>query len=147
MIRECFKAEVGIIFDAHMLKYVVGLDTDSITKAPKRLEPGSKPLKGPDDTELKGPSFLHVPIAIISVLTSPFRWIWSALDGLLVHDSSQAVYSPNINEPRPPFEGEAQETLEDALSPIYDELKKRTHWKVMECLWCELPPLTCPDQR
>ena len=31
MIRECFNAKTGIIFDAHMLKHQVGLDIDSDT--------------------------------------------------------------------------------------------------------------------
>ena len=37
MIRECFKARTGIIFDAYMLKNEVGLDINSIDEAPKPL--------------------------------------------------------------------------------------------------------------
>ena len=133
MIRECFKAHTGIIFDAHMLRNEVGLDINSIDKAPKPLSSTGSRLSEPDSTEIERFSFT-------SALSSPFRWVWSKV--------------PQIRTPGPPpppkaqheweFEGEAEEELHDALSPIYDQLEKYTHWQVMEKLPCKFSPLAHP---
>lgn len=130
MIRECFKVYAGIIFDAHMLKHEVGLDVDSIFVAPKSLSPATLHLAGPDPAELHGLSLRHIPVAIISALGSPFRWIWGKLSALRRHSSPQVVFT--LEQERFVSEGEAQEELNDALSPVYDQLKKHTYWKIME---------------
>ena len=137
MIRECFKLEVGIIFDEHMLKNKVGLDIDSILEAPKRLSPSETDcLAEPDpETELQGSPFNHI---LVTVLGYPFRWIWQRLPSLLVRESSQAERSrPNFTS-----RSEAEEELADTLSPVYDQLKKHTYWKIMEWIPCKLslPP-------
>jgi hypothetical protein len=113
MIRECFKVNAGIIFDAHMLKHEVGLDIDSISAAPKPLSPS-------------------VPGAIISALCSPFRWIWGELPRRHSHRSP-------IEQKMFVSEGEAQEEFDDAVCPVYDELDKHTYWKVVEWIPCKLP--------
>lgn len=130
MIRECFKVNSGIIFDAHMLKHEVGLDIDSIFKAPDALSPTTLHLAGPDRTELKGFSFRSVPIAVITATGAPFRWIWGKLSGLRLRSSPRVVFT--LEQERFVFEGEAKEELDDALSPIYDQLTKHTYWKIME---------------
>ena len=129
MIRECLKLnDVGIIFDAHMLKHVVGLDLESIPKAPSPLSGETHHLTSPDPTsQLTGTS-------ITSTLSSPFRWVRDSLSRKPSQTDEQA--KPFV------FEGEAQEELEDALSPIYDQLKAHTYWKVMEYIPCELTPLS-----
>jgi len=139
MIRECFKVNVGIIFDAHMLKHEVGLDVDSILDVPAPLPPATLHLADPDGAELEGFSLRHIPIAIISGLGSPFRWIWGKLSHLRFRNSPQVVIS---FEQQDKFisKGEAQEELDDALSPVYDQLDKHTYWKVMEWTPCKLPP-------
>ena len=136
MIRECFKVNVGIIFDAHMLKHEVGLDVDSILVAPKALSPATLHLAGPDGAELKGFSFRNVPIAIISAVGAPFRWIWGQLSQLKLSRGPKVVFT--LEQERFIYEGEAQEELDDALSPIYDQLKKHTYWKIMEWIPCKL---------
>ena len=137
MIRECFKLNIGIIFDAHMLKHEVGLDIDSIFEAPQSLSPATLHLAGPDAAELKGFALRQIPVAIISALGSPFRWVWGKLSHLRLHRSPKVVFS--LEQPRFISEGEAREELDDALSPIYDQLKKRTYWKVMGWIPCKLP--------
>ena len=136
MIRECFKSEVGIIFDAHMLMHEVGLDINSITSAPPPLEPAALHLAVPDGNELEGFSLSRIPAAIISGLGSPFRWIWTKLPHLRFRSSPKVVFT--LEQPRFISVGEANEELNDALSPIYDQLDKHTYWKVMEWLPCKL---------
>ena len=48
MIRECFKAKTGIIFDAHMLKYETGLNIGAgpAFEAPPPVLPTSKTPAG-----------------------------------------------------------------------------------------------------
>ena len=138
MIRECFKINSGIIFDAHMLEHEVGLDINSIFKAPDALSPATLHLAGPDGAELKGFSFRDIPIGIIKAVGAPFRWIWGKLSHLRVKSSPRVVFT--LEQARFVSEGEANEELEDALSPIYDQLKKHTYWKIMEWIPCESSP-------
>ena len=137
MIRECFKTGTGIIFDAHMLKHEVGLDIDSIHRAPKPLSLGNLYLARPDGAELKGFSLTHIPVAIISSLGSPFHWVRGKLSNFRKHDTPERK--------RPISEGEPHEELLDALSPIYDQLERYTLWKVIEWIPCKLPPLPNPS--
>jgi hypothetical protein len=153
MIRECFKAGTGIIFDELMLKQKVGLDIDTNPAAPGPLSSDAHHLAKPDDTKLQGSSLLCLPatiisalvfslfrllaVIVVSVLGSPFRWIWGKLSQLLSHHLTNGS-----------FEGEAQEELDDALCPIYDQLDEHIYWKVMEWIPCKLPPpKTYPHQR
>ena len=142
MIRECFKVNVGIIFDAHMLEHEVGLGVDSILEVPTPLPPATLHLAGPDGAELEGFSARHIPMAIISGLGYPFRWAWGKLSHLRFRDSPQVAFS--FEQQRFISKGEAQEELEDVLSPIYDQLNKHTYWKAMEWTPCKL--LTTPTR-
>jgi len=130
MIREIFKLNIGIIFDAHMLKHEVGLDTDSIFDAPEALVPSTITLVGPNGGELEGFSLRHIPVAIISGLGAPFRWVWGKLSSLRLHNTPKPPFS--LEHERFVYKGEDQEELNDALSPVYDQLNKHTYWKVME---------------
>jgi hypothetical protein len=140
MIRECFKTNTGIIFDAHMLMHEVGLDIDSILQAPPSLSPTSLHLAGPDN-ELEGFSFRRIPVAIISGISSPFRW--AKLPRLRSRASPQVVFT--LEQARFVSEGEAKEELADALSPIYDQLDKHTYWKLMEWIPCKFSPNPSPS--
>jgi len=101
MIRECFKVNTGIIFDAHMLLHEVGLDIDSILEAPGPLSPSILDSAESDDADDKVPH----------------------------PSSSQSTCS--IKGPVFISKGEPQEELNDAVSPINDELKK-LHWKFID---------------
>jgi hypothetical protein len=136
MIRECFKVNTGIIFDAHMLKHEVGLDTDSIYKAPKLLSPTTY-SPGSDGTKRKGSFSRRIPGAIDST-SGPSSRIWGEPSNLPPCRSSQVTFS--FEQPRFISRGEAQEELDDALSPIYDQLEKHIYWKVMEWIPCTLLP-------
>ena len=130
MIKECFRVETGIIFDAHMLKHQVGLDIDSYTafETPQLLPSATDYLARPKPDH---------GVSLRRILTSPFRWI----RGELSHTStSESVFDQN----RFVFKGGPQEELKDALSPIYDQLEKHTYWKVMERFPCELFPSPKP---
>jgi hypothetical protein len=130
MIRECFKVDCGIIFDGHMLKHEVGLDIGSILQAPHPLSPESHHLDKPGSTEMKGFSLAHLPIAILSTCATPFRWAWGKAKNLRLHKPPRVAFSPDL--PRFVYEGEDQEELKDALSPIYDQLDAHMSWKIME---------------
>jgi hypothetical protein len=130
MIRECFIVESGIIFDAHMLKHEVGLDIDSIFKAPNPLSPETHSLVKPGSGEIKGFSFIRIPLAVLSGLSSPFRWGWGKMKRLRLHKAPKPTFSLEL--PRFKYEGEPQEELADAISPIYDQLDLHWYWKVME---------------
>jgi hypothetical protein len=132
MIRECFKAHTGIIFDAHMLKHELGLDIESIYQAPKPLSSTNSRLSKPDGTEIVRSSLTSALVSPFrwilktSILGPPLRWVWSKLPQLR---KSQPPYTPHAWK----FEGEDQEELDDALSPIYDQLKYRAaRWQFME---------------
>ena len=142
MIRECFKTNIGIIFDAHMLEHEIGLDIKSIFKAPSPLPPAALRLARPNN-ELEGFSLRRIPVAVISGLGSPFRWVWAKLPRLRSKAPSKIF---NVDDqPRFISEGEAKEELDDALSPIYDQLDKHFYWKVMEWVPCKLPLFPNPS--
>ena len=108
MIRECFNAGTGIIFDAHMLKHV-GLDIDS-------------------DTALGAPQ---------PVLLPTNRWI-KAEPNFCFFSRRSKKPSDLKKPSDPIFKGGPEEELHDALSPIHDKLKKLiSGWKVMEWIPCE----------
>jgi hypothetical protein len=135
MIRECFKVDSGIIFDSHMLKHETGLDIESTFDVPRPLLPETFHLIGPDGTELEGFSLRQIPATIISALGSPFRWTHGKLSQFRLHRPPRVVSS----QQRPVSDGEAREEFDDARSPIYDQLKMHTKWKVMEYLPCKSP--------
>jgi hypothetical protein len=121
MIRECFKAHTGIIFDAHMLKNGIGLDIESMFEAPK-------PLSSTND--LPSSAAESQSSSWTSMITAPALWVWNKL--------------PQIRAPPPPpprvLAGEAQEEHDDALSKIYDQLEIHPFWQPMEKLRCKFSP-------
>jgi hypothetical protein len=117
MIRECFKANTGIIFDAHMLKHNAGMDIDAITEAPKQEVP-------PSPIPLDTPEYKLNP------------W-WKKVGRTL------AFWNPTDDPKAKPrvFIGAANEELKDAYSPIYDQLDINPLWNVLEVWpWCKLSP-------
>ena len=80
MIRECFKAEAGIIFDAHMLEHRVGLNVDSINEAPEVLLPTDI-----DSAELN----LHSSLKVVSP-PEGVTFLGEAQEEL--HDAQSPIY-------------------------------------------------------
>jgi len=127
MIREIFKADVGIIFDAHMLKHEVGFDVESPFQAPPRLKPDEIRILLPE----KRSRTLKFLEAIWSVVTIPFSIIGWLFGKLRIQQKHEAVDFLS-EESRFISEGEAKEELHDALSPIYDEMESHLWWRIME---------------
>lgn len=140
MVRECLKLNIGIIFDAHMLKHEIGLDLKHISDAPSPLRADTHHLVKPGQSQIKGFTFSRIPVAIFSGLTLPFRWVGSKIGGLRRRpkDAKDDLFGSDL--PRFEYEGEPHEELMDALSPVYDQLDAHFYWKVMEWIPCELPP-------
>jgi hypothetical protein len=116
MIRECFINQTGIIFDAHMVNQV-GLDINSIDKAPEALpSAGSR-------------SSASARFSLTSVVTVPALWLWNKVPQFRPLPAREWD-----------FEGEAQEELNDALSPINDQLKIHPIWYLMELVRRKLHP-------
>lgn len=128
MIRECFKVQSGIIFDAHMLKHEIGLDIDSIPQAPILPSSHLYPPTEPNDAELQGITCPRILFTILCGLGFPLLWLWSKIESL--HIPKMVLNFPKRR--RFEYEGEAEETVQDALSQIYDQLDRHWYWKVME---------------
>jgi hypothetical protein len=125
MIRQCFRTNTGIIFDAHMLKHEVGLDVDNILQPPPRIKPVDIPIAKPEPE-----SRVFILKSIWSIICTPFVWVWSALKKLRVSAKPPVVFVSE--ESRFVYEGEAEEELHDALSPVYDQIPLHWYWRLME---------------
>jgi len=88
-------------------------------------------LDKPAANQIPGFALHRVPVAIISGLSAPFRWLGGKVKNLRLQRSPRVVFSLEL--PRFEYEGsEALEELGDALSPVYDQLDLHWYWKVME---------------
>lgn len=134
MIRECLKKS-DIIFDKCMLEHEAGMDIGSLSKPPNPLSPENLHLTRPGDGKIKGFSFTRIPIAVASGVALPFRWVWGKLEHLHLKKSPNVVFDFDVT--RFKYEGEPQEELKDALSPIYDQLDAHWYWTLMEWMPCE----------
>ena len=112
MIRECFQAETGIIFDADALKHEIGLDMGESGPTPKAPE-----LPSHTAQQLAKPEVVGVSARVWGTVTTPYRWLFGGP-------------SYKVDKDRAP-EGEAQEELNDAVSPSYDQLNI-WYWKWMQ---------------
>ncbi|KAJ7598621.1 hypothetical protein C8J56DRAFT_1039510 [Mycena floridula] len=132
MIRECFKTDTGIMFDTGKLQEL-GMDPSTlypfVTPRPPPLSP---PLSAAQAPLVKRPSALQP--------RNPFK----ALAKRIVEKSRprDSISSPLVEKfkeseekplPHTPLT-EEEEELRDALSPIYDQLKIKKSWWVLEIL-------------
>ncbi|KAJ7088156.1 hypothetical protein C8R44DRAFT_991193 [Mycena epipterygia] len=108
MIRECFKADTGIIFDAQRLQEL-GLD-------PATLYPIVVPRPPP------------LPVGTAKLESLPRRTSW--LSRLL----SQLEEDVPIDLKEPARGMEEEEDLKDALCPIYDQLQLKPFWWILELI-------------
>ena len=123
-----------------MLKHEIGLDIDSISKAPTLPPPHPYPSTKSDRDELQGITCLNILLAIFSRLGFSLLWLWNKIQGLRFREPPVALDLPNRR--RFEYKGEAEETVQDALSQIYDQLDRHWYWKVMEWIPCESPLFT-----
>ncbi|KAF7289945.1 hypothetical protein MIND_01369700 [Mycena indigotica] len=121
MIRECFKAETGIIFNAERL---VELGLDPTTLYPHVLDrPPAKEMHPDMRIARRAPRKL---------------WFQRVFRPKASHSGgNEFTFSPNP-ENQPPTHVmpgmEEEEDLKDALSPIYDQLKLSPGWWILEVL-------------
>ncbi|KAJ7133376.1 hypothetical protein C8R44DRAFT_23113 [Mycena epipterygia] len=116
MIRECFKADTGIIFDAQRLQEL-GLD-------PATLYPFVVQRPPP------------LPVGTAKLESLPPRKSW--LRKLLSPKCSPAFpVSPELEDvpiEKPAHGMEEEEDLKDAMCPIYDQLQLKPFWWILELL-------------
>lgn len=143
MVRECFRAETGLIFDMDMLRDELGMDVDferkQVLEAPPRAEPGPLDIVQSLTAEQAA---RHVLVAaatdIAKFMIYPLQLAWwlvgSPFRNWFVHAKNQAKGLKQDKGPRTPFKGEAHEELKDALSPMYDQLELSRPWWILELL-------------
>jgi hypothetical protein len=132
MIRETFKTNSGIMFDSAALKEI-GLD-------PKTLYPIVLPRPPPNTLPTPIPrlprwSWASLPLSWLFSKTSTPSSSSSAVQNESVFtrtDSSGAVH-PDVHG-RVRDASEEEEDLKDALMPVYDQLKLRWSWWVLEVI-------------
>jgi hypothetical protein len=105
MIRQCFLANTGIMFYKATFPKV-GLDPDSLYH-PQLLLPRPPMI-------LQDPTLHTIPVPKPLVVSD---------------DRTAVVYSDGGA-----FVNEAEEDLADALSPMYDQLKMKMYWWILEML-------------
>jgi len=119
MVRECFKTNTGIMFETEALREI-GIDPATlyplVTPRPPHLPvgPGHKIREPPADP---------IPVRLHATLTK--RRLAE------IHAQHAAV-------PRTFLGSEEEEELHDALSPIYDQLKLKKAWWILEILPMQL---------
>ncbi|KAK0474468.1 hypothetical protein EDD18DRAFT_239528 [Armillaria luteobubalina] len=124
MIRECFKTKTGIMFDSQQLR-LLGLDPTTlhpfVTPRPPALSVDSVMMirTGPPKPPLK------------QKLVSAFRRRTLPSDTPVPVDEAHA--NALLEEYRP-IGTEEEEELRDALSPIYDQLKRSRSWWILEVI-------------
>jgi hypothetical protein len=107
MLRQCFLANTGILFHREMFKDI-GLDPDTLYPKVKPRPPALE-LKRIDRTHLRTLS----DTCKVTILASP-----------------DSIGPANVTD----FVSEEHEELMDALCPMYDQLKMKMFWWVLEVL-------------
>ncbi|KAK0485468.1 hypothetical protein EDD18DRAFT_1026076, partial [Armillaria luteobubalina] len=120
MVRECFKAETGILFDSERLR-LTGLDRatlyPSVMPRPPAVSVGSSVIPTG-----------QTKVSLSQRITSLFR-----RPPLPVSDEGQAcAQEASIEEL--PIGTEEEEELRDALSLIYDQLNISKSWWILELI-------------
>ena len=151
MIRECFRCDTGIVFDAVMLQQL-GLNVTRnksgevvLLDVPKRL-PAEPPLERQAEEAMTFGVFLNALAHLTwAVVSAPFKYLGSIFSTSL-HAATHAKYRRQAIPARrqEPVEYrlrddigpeyEAEEERDDALSPLYDQLTASWLWIVMEYL-------------
>uniref|UniRef100_A0A8H7XSL4 T6SS Phospholipase effector Tle1-like catalytic domain-containing protein n=1 Tax=Psilocybe cubensis TaxID=181762 RepID=A0A8H7XSL4_PSICU len=126
MVRECFKANTGIMFNSAAL-YDIGLDPSTLYPY---IVPRPPPLPIGQQHTIKSRPKSDLPIR-------------PPASSLLGNKLSHAEITALLKQPRKPFLGsEEEEELHDILSPAYDQLKIKKAWWALEII-----PLTLRYQR
>lgn len=144
MIRECFKCDTGIIFDAAQLqqaglRIIMEDGKPILADLPERIILHVPPYSGDGRSDQKPGLFWdvvqHVKDLVkygVSVVKSFFWRKRTAPGALPVLD----LDSPDQLQEQPE-DYEALEELEDAISPLFDQLQARASWHLLE--WIPQP--------
>ena len=150
MIRQCFECNTGIIFDAVMLQQLgLGIYTDERTREPALAPPPERlPAEYRARSHLKTANIFSTILPFMwSLLTFPFLRILGVFRllrrhparhiQLLEHHMIPARFDHRFYQLKPynrasAMEHEAKEEKEDALSPLYDQLKAAWGWHILE---------------
>lgn len=118
MVRECFKANSGILFLSERLTDI-GLDPTTLYPyvTPR---PSIKPLEG---LQIRKHPAKEIPIRPHLTLKKKKN-----------HGNQLLVPSIPAVQPASAFGSEEDEELKDALSPMYDQLKLKKRWWIIEAL-------------
>ncbi|KAM6490034.1 Uncharacterized alpha/beta hydrolase domain (DUF2235) domain containing protein [Amanita muscaria] len=130
MVRECFKAKTGIIFDTASL-YTTGLDPAALYPYVLERPPLSDSLIAQARERV-----IQTPES-----TSRPQWFKSWFTGVATEQNATAAEADKSSQ-IVPFDNEDNEDLRDALSPKYDQLKISRLWWILEIL-----PVSMRSQR
>jgi len=121
MIRECFKTTSGIKFESAKLR-LIGLDPSTLL-----YDANGKIPERPKQADVNYAKIARAPESKPNILVRAWRGVKSFF-GFKTPDAS------HINEAAPGTLTEEQEELRDALSPMYDQLKLKWYWNILEYL-------------
>ncbi|SJK99185.1 uncharacterized protein ARMOST_02475 [Armillaria ostoyae] len=120
MIRECFKAGTGIMFDSERLS-LIGIDPATLYPSVMPRPPALSAVSAVIPTvETKTP--------LLQRIISMFRH-----HPLPASDEGQ-TFPQEASIEDPPIGTEEEEELRDALSPIYDQLELSKSWWILELI-------------
>ncbi|KIY71582.1 hypothetical protein CYLTODRAFT_487175 [Cylindrobasidium torrendii FP15055 ss-10] len=122
MVRECFLARTGIMFDTERLRDI-GLEPTTlspfVTPRPPPLSTKGKSIISPEP-EFKKSFTQKVADGVKGMFTRP--------------DMSASMASSVMSASVDPFISEEEEELRDALQPKYDQLKHAKFWYLLEVI-------------
>ena len=147
MIRECFRCNTGIIFDAIMLQQIglnVGYDSNEtpiLREVPSRVH--QSPHE-PGDADKTRPGLVSsLSHGLAALLAYPFVHVAARLNRGKYPEMEQRVrrcsapshdsrdWSYRLRDDLP-GNHEAEEERQDALSPLNDQLKANWWWNILE---------------
>lgn len=121
MIRECFKTKSGIKFESKKLHHI-GLDPSTLLYDKNNNIP-----ERPERAKVNYAQIRRIPEPKPNVLVRAWRGVKSFF-------GFKTPNPPPVNEAAPGTLTEEQEELLDALSPVYDQLKLKWYWNILEYL-------------
>ncbi|KAK0202279.1 hypothetical protein DFS33DRAFT_1066708 [Desarmillaria ectypa] len=123
MIRECFKTKTGIMFDSQHLRQL-GLDPTTLYPF---VTPRPPPLPVESAMIRTGPPRLPLMQRLMTAFRR--RTLPSGMPG-----TEDEAHADALLEEYRPIGTEEEEELRDALSPIYDQLKRSRSWWILEVI-------------
>lgn len=131
MIRECFKANTGIMFYAQGLQDL-GLNPSTLCPI---VTPRPPPLSMADATFLELPSLRKRMKAEMDTLSSTLKRKFRLSANAAAETTSPSMFEkPPAQDEHIGIGTEEEEDLKDALSPVYDQLKLQRAWWILEIL-------------